>query len=507
MKLKISLLLFILGAVSVFSAIYNTVQLQNEVNYVLEQQLTNILDQTIEELDNWINTKYDLLEYTKDIIDNVGINELTYQNSNNKYIKINLNRREIANLYIGLNDGKFIIGSDWKAQNGYDPRKEGWYKNALEGAQTVISDLYYDIKSEGYVVTISTPIYIEGSLVGVIGLDIPNEIINERIKDTIMDDSYYIVSLSKNGQIISHTRNEEMILDNINEHKGTIEYFLFSHNHDNYEDEEYYELPTSSFLLGGYVNRSGWNIGIISESNIWIESANKYLKWNYILNGIVVCIMLLVLGLFYKMEKKLIKTNKNLSGKVIELGAAKNEIERINEFLKDKTRLDALTGIYNRGYFDEVLEKWWEEAENERSLSLLMIDIDYFKKYNDNYGHPAGDVVLKKMCEKISDTLAKEEFFARYGGEEFVVLAKDKSADETKKMADDLLKAVENLEIKHSKSNFGKLTISIGISNIVPDNTKTISTFVKQADIGLYKAKENGRNRYEIFINRNCREC
>ncbi|EDP74082.1 GGDEF domain-containing protein [Hydrogenivirga sp. 128-5-R1-1] len=170
-------------------------------------------------------------------------------------------------------------------------------------------------------------------------------------------------------------------------------------------------------------------------------------------------------------------------------------------FLKDLEKFrylsetDRLTGLYNKGKFNEVLQREIQRAKRyKRPLSLIIFDIDHFKKINDTYGHKVGDEVLKALAKLIKKNIRKTDFAARWGGEEFVILAPETNVEGAKKLAEKLRQAVETYKFP----TVGKVTISLGVAQLEPDEKP--EDFIVRADMALYKAKEGGRNRVEIAI-------
>lgn len=175
----------------------------------------------------------------------------------------------------------------------------------------------------------------------------------------------------------------------------------------------------------------------------------------------------------------------------------KKEIE-----LSEKSYMDGLTKMYNRRYFDEISEKEWKNSIRENiPLSLLMIDVDYFKKFNDKYGHQEGDNCLKKVAESINKSLLRPtDSASRYGGEEFVVILSNTGEKGAREVAERIRKNILEQQIPHEDSLVNShVTISIGISEKI-SKTDTIFECIKRADTALYQAKENGRNRVEFFM-------
>lgn len=179
-----------------------------------------------------------------------------------------------------------------------------------------------------------------------------------------------------------------------------------------------------------------------------------------------------------------------------ELVDAETEEKRLNALLRQLTLTDPLTGIANRRAFDEHLQASVESAARHGSfLSLLLIDVDFFKKMNDLSGHKAGDECLKAIALRLKTTAADEGFVARYGGEEFAVIAPDADLEAITGLAERLRMSIIDLNIPHAGSSFGVLTISIGFVTMHAPAFESGSDLIKEADQALYLAKAGGRNR------------
>ena len=173
-----------------------------------------------------------------------------------------------------------------------------------------------------------------------------------------------------------------------------------------------------------------------------------------------------------------------------------------NDMLEKLSMYDALTNIRNRRYFDETFEKTFSEIKRDKkSLAVLMIDIDFFKLYNDNYGHGQGDETLRKVAKALEKTIKRaSDFVARYGGEEFVILLKDINKDGVEAVANNLLNAIRELKITHEFSKIENyVTVSIGASFYNSSSDITKLELLLKADETLYNVKNSGRNNFAIL--------
>ncbi len=172
-------------------------------------------------------------------------------------------------------------------------------------------------------------------------------------------------------------------------------------------------------------------------------------------------------------------------------------LKGVNDRLKELTVIDELTKVANRRSLDENLEREWSRAKRTNTpISLLMIDLDYFKQYNDEYGHVKGDECLIFIAQYLKDNLNRPgDFIARYGGEEFSIIMPDTNLSGAINFAEKIHSGVRELNIPNPRSEISKyLTISIGIASVVPNNTDSYMDLIYTSDKALYNAKNDGRN-------------
>lgn len=199
-----------------------------------------------------------------------------------------------------------------------------------------------------------------------------------------------------------------------------------------------------------------------------------------------------------RQQRLLSKKSGELDRKVNELLAVKQQLEEANERLNELSLTDALTGLANRRCFQEALQAEWRRAmRNRHHLTLILGDIDSFKQFNDTYGHLAGDDCLVRIAAVIRSPLMRPSDLAvRFGGEEFIILLPDTDLDGGVHLAEEIRREVENLAITHEESATGAhVTMSFGVSSVVPRQDIVELDLVCAADKALYLAKEEGRNR------------
>ncbi len=179
-----------------------------------------------------------------------------------------------------------------------------------------------------------------------------------------------------------------------------------------------------------------------------------------------------------------------------ELNDALTSLETANRVLEESSQRDGLTGVYNRRYLDLSLTRLWAQAiDKGRPLGLIVLDLDHFKRVNDQRGHMAGDDCLKKVAMAMEQTLADDPcVLARFGGEEFFVLLPEIEGSRIGVLAERLREQIENLQVISEDQTFG-VTASIGASSLKAGDGRTYRDLMRSADKAMYEAKRQGRNR------------
>ena len=239
---------------------------------------------------------------------------------------------------------------------------------------------------------------------------------------------------------------------------------------------------------------AGWCGGLIGIGiSTWL---NGSIDWT-ILNRTYTFSSFLGMALAYATDRQ--HRENYLQNCMIELNRL--ELMRQAQQLSILSQQDALTGLANRRYLDEVLENEWRSAiRHKLPITIMMIDIDFFKLYNDALGHIQGDQCLRRIAILLGSISSRSgDLAARYGGEEFLLLFSVTDKDQALIQVQQLMELVRNIGITHPKSTVSKhVTISVGVATMVPHLNDNLSEFISRADHALYTAKSNGRNQYHI---------
>jgi len=180
-----------------------------------------------------------------------------------------------------------------------------------------------------------------------------------------------------------------------------------------------------------------------------------------------------------------------------QIGSAVSNL-RLRETLRNQSIRDPLTGLFNRRYLEETVERELRRAERHHtSLGVIMLDIDHFKQFNDRFGHDGGDALLRELGPMLQKTVRKEDIACRYGGEEFLLALPDASFEDTVARAEQLQNMAQALDVVHRGRSLGQVTLSLGVA-VFPTHGTTTDILIRAADTALYRAKQNGRSRVEV---------
>ena len=199
----------------------------------------------------------------------------------------------------------------------------------------------------------------------------------------------------------------------------------------------------------------------------------------------------------HRQTLKLFRADQEKAELLVRLEAARQELEVINRHLETLVAMDALTGVANRRAFDLTsAREWLRAARDGVPMSLLLLDIDHFKAFNDFYGHQAGDACLRSVAAAAGSVIRRPaDMLARYGGEEFAVILPGIGLDAAVEIAEQIRAAIAHRHIPHDADALGYVTVSIGAACLTPSAGGAVESLTAQADTALYAAKRGGRNR------------
>ncbi len=201
----------------------------------------------------------------------------------------------------------------------------------------------------------------------------------------------------------------------------------------------------------------------------------------------------------HRQRQALQSKTRELDARIAELHLLQTELEEKNRQLQLLSSLDGLTGIPNRRQFDEMLALEWNRMAREKMpLSLIILDVDHFKRFNDRYGHLAGDSCLRRVAAALADMIRRPaDMVARYGGEEFAAILPGTTLDGAQVVAESMRRTVADLGIEHADSPVQNVvTVSLGVSSVIPIPGCIPADLLQAADHGLYQAKQEGRDRW-----------
>ncbi len=272
------------------------------------------------------------------------------------------------------------------------------------------------------------------------------------------------------------------------------------------EAQATYNLFQNDLVDIGYMSRERW------QSIGQVYAASGMLPKDFSLNGFMFSPEEVVPAWVYRaliwaglaivagglLAAYIVSLNLRLAASLRTMGAQAEKLEAANNELARLSTTDPLTGLFNRRYFDETLALELNRAgRSGGAVTMLMVDIDHFKKYNDALGHPAGDVCLKLVADVLRRNAQRAgEFAARIGGEEFAVIASNLDATGAQALAERILRDMAALKIPHPATPLGHVTVSIGVSTLEDCTNHTPQQLISRADAALYRAKDEGRNRW-----------
>jgi len=420
---------------------------------------------------------------------------------------------EISIFWINNND-KIFNDTNYDSYT-IDPEQlhNYWYNMTLYETESFNLNINYNPDLNITNLWINAPVFNnENNPIGILGasVNISNFINNIYKNDSISMPLYFFNAAGE----ITGANNINLVKNKINiEHElGTAgtEIMAQIKNLEKDKINSFKINGKAGIAAVGSIPALGWYIASIYYFKN-LEPLQTGLTFLFIVMAAIVLAVLVAFNIFvailleplYNIVKKVSQISNDWDLKDHDVIQKKNEIGTLGEFLT-MTIIDQLTGIYNRRFFDGNMKTLIKSlSRTGGKLSLLMVDIDFFKRYNDNYGHDMGDNCLKEVAAALSKSITREEdFIARYGGEEFVIVLPNTDENGASLIAEKLLKNVLDCKIPHKENDASPyVTVSAGGTTGMVKFSHNETDYIKPADIALYNSKNNGRNQYtfEIF--------
>lgn len=429
-------------------------------------------------------------------------------------------------------DGKSIItATSSSTQILMASNQFEWFEQAKQNAGVVISEVFRSNSAGKLQLIFAKAIHdISGTITGVLAAPvlISTELLSNLAKQTIADTLTESVILSTSDKIVIASSKKEPIFKPIPNQL----FYQFYQNTNNLAGHNITvnEEGTTDLVAFSTIKVLNWVVILQSNATKALSQIRKdffkeALSELLILLFINIVVIFATLRVYFSPLLHSAKQVRNIDldkelphlkrvrndeiGDLLEgfncLVDAVNErtlkLKEANSHLQELSKTDALTGVFNRRWFDNSLKNLWSiQQRNKQPLSLIILDIDFFKQYNDSYGHLQGDRCLATVGRQLNGLLRRPtDIFARYGGEEFAAIVENDEAGALD-IAETMRQSIESLAMEHTKSPCGIVTISLGVATLVPDLNSSPELLIKYADRALYRSKEQGRNKVSVYV-------
>ena len=393
----------------------------------------------------------------------------------------------------GPNAGKLIGLIDWTPPDGYNPFTRPWYTIAVNEKKTSISQIYVDAFTNELNFTISAPIYNKDkTLRGVFAADILLKTLEEKLDKIKSGKMGFAILINNSGIVLAHNDKSLIgtnLLDNP-KFSSFIREII-----DKKEGKLHYNIESDKYIIFTNINSGRWIFGVVLiKKEIYSELSILAIK------SLIIFIISLFVVIFTSnyFSKKLTLFIETLE-MVIESQTAdlKEQISRV-EYL---SLTDPLTEIANRRKVELTLKAEIDRTRRtNKPLSIIMVDIDHFKSFNDTYGHETGDKVLRQFAKTINNSIRITDLVGRIGGEEFLVICPETNLSQANILAEKLRLEVEAIQLECIDfiDSVDKITASFGCAELLPGEN-SFDPILSRSDKALYRAKEHGRNRVEVY--------
>ncbi|MCP4551668.1 MAG: diguanylate cyclase [Bacteroidetes bacterium] len=484
--------------------------------YAIIRQRNQAINYFIEGYFTKIHNAVQFLATNKKIQNAPSLGAVDHQDILNLYKSFEIADHDINYIYSGYEDG-FLLINNYTPPEGYNPVIRPWYQVAIEAAPNISDGLpYKEIKTKEWLVSISKVLIgVENKINGVIAIDCSIDTVGNLLKKPGEKyESSFSFAVKPDGKILIHnessflTRNISDIINSPIRFDEKVGGFSYKLN------------DTDKLAYYSRIDKIGWIIVTVVDKREIIKPIILQIFISILTIGVVAVLLawFLSASLSKRFIVPLIKLKKRVNaiitgdcdrgpaykypnneiGKIAvdieqftenELYERNIELQTINKKLESFSTTDQLTKLSNRYKMNSELEKEWKRTiRYKNKFSLIMFDIDWFKKINDTYGHQAGDSALHEIAQLTKTTLRTTDIVARWGGEEFLVLCPGTNLSGAKALAIKLCSTIENYQFTLDAT----ITISAGLCEF--DEHKSIEDMIKEADGKLYEAKRQGRN-------------
>ena len=402
-------------------------------------------------------------------------------------LKVYEDNYTFSDIYYVSVTGKFISGVPWTPHAEYDPLSRPWYTTAMKAKKTSISQVYIDAYSQNLTFSIASPIFNkQQKLRGVLSADIELKTLEKKLDKIKLNGMGFAVLIDSSGVVLAHN-DKSLIGKNLLEDP---KYDLYIRKVlDQQDGKLYYNVDFDKLLIFTKINTSGWIFGIVLIKDEIYAELNR-LAFEFFIIFVISLIVVIFTAKYFtgRLTYFIDILEKTVDIRTAEL---KEKVEQV-EYL---SLTDPLTQIANRRKVEQTIKSEIDRTHRTgKPLSAIMIDIDHFKAVNDTYGHESGDIVLKKFAETIKNSIRVTDLVGRIGGEEFLVICPETKVTEAATLANKLRLAVESIKFETMPG----ITASFGCAELLHED-KTFDSILSRSDKALYMAKENGRNRVEIY--------